>query len=294
MASAASRSSRFSLTDARTPWHLLWNQPISMLVRMPWPLFLGTVVGLFLLEMSLFWLLFRLDATGIDGAESSRLPRAMVYSLQTLLGTSFGSFTPLSTWALSLSAIECLTGILTTAVVTALFLARLLQTEAPLIFSKQLCLSSLPSGNLFCRFVTHDPSSWLNVRYSLSLFLDVELEAGIWQRKIVPLKLLNPETPQLSLTATITHPIDEDSPLRRLSLEQLRHGKALLVYLVEGTDEITGTPLLQIQSYGCDDISIDRKFADLVGVGRKGERRVFLERLDRIEVTPSTRARAGP
>jgi inward rectifier potassium channel len=253
-----------------------------MVVRMPWPLFLLTMVALFLLEMSLFGLLFQLDATGIGGAESIHLPKAMVYSLQTLLGASFGSFTPTSTYVLSLSALECLAGILTAAVTTALFLVRLLQTEAPLIFSKQLCLSSLPNGNLFCRFVTHDPSSWLNVRYSLSLFLDVELEADIWQRKILQLQLLNPETPQLSLTATITHPIDEESPFRRYSMEQLRRGKALLVYLVEGTDEITGSPLLQIQSYGCDDISIDRKFTDLVGVGRKGERRVFFERLDQI------------
>jgi inward rectifier potassium channel len=253
-----------------------------MVVRMPWPLFLLAVIGIFLLEMSLFWLLFHFDATGLDGAQSMGLPRAMVYSLQTLLGTSFGSFTPTSTYALSMSALECLAGILTTAVVTALFLVRLLQTEAPLIFSKRLCLSSLSSGHLFCRFVTHDPSSWLNVRYSLSLFLDVEIEANIWQRTIRQLKLLHADTPQLSLTATITHPIDAESPFRQYSLEELRRAKALLVYLVEGTDEITGSPLLQIQSYDCDAISVDCKFADLVGVGRKGERRVFIERLDHL------------
>jgi inward rectifier potassium channel len=253
-----------------------------MIVRMPWPLFLMTVVGIFLLEMMLFWLLFHFDATDIGGAESMRLPKVMVYSLQTLLGTSFGSYTPSSAYVLSLSAVECLAGILTTAVVTALFLARLLQTEAPLIFAKHLCVSSLSSGHLFCRFVTNDPSSWLNVRYSLSLFLDVELEANVWQRKILQLKLLNPGTPQLSLTATITHPIDEESPFRQLSLEQLGRAKALLVYLVEGRDEITGSSLLQIQSYGCDDIAVDCQFADLVGVGRRGERRVFMERVDQI------------
>jgi inward rectifier potassium channel len=294
MPNAKTRASRFSLSDARTPWHLLWNEPISMLVRMPWPLFLLTVVALFALQMSLFWLLFYLDPTGIDGADSMGLPRVMVYSLQNLLGASFGTFAPTSTYALSLSALECLAGILSTAVVTALFLARLLQTEAPLIFSKQLCLSSLPNGHLFCRFVTHDPSSWLNVRYSLSLFLDVEIETKIWQRKVLQLSLLNAETPQLSLTATITHPIDAESPFRRYSLEQLRRAHALLVYLVEGTDEITGSPLLQIQSYDCDDITLDRKFADLVGVGRKGERRVFIDRLDHLAPVEAAPAHPDP
>jgi len=283
MPSATTRASRFSLSDSRTPWHLLWNEPISMLVRMPWPLFLLAVVALFGLEMAFFWLLLRLDATGIEGVESMGLPRAMVYSLQSLLGASFGSFTATSAYALSVSAVECLAGILTTAVVTALFLARLLRAEAPLVFSKRLCMSSLANGHLFCRFVTNDPSSWLNVRYSLSLFLDAEIEAKIWQRKVLQLALMNPETPQLSLTATITHPIDDRSPFRQYSLEQLRSAKALLVYLVEGTDESTGSPLLQIQSYDCSDILLDCKFADLVGVGRRGERRVFIDRLDRVE-----------
>jgi inward rectifier potassium channel len=281
MKTTMSRSSRFSLVDARTPWHLLWNQPISMVTRMPWPVFCLAIVGFFLVEVCVFWLLFELDPTGLAGAETFGPQRSMVYSLQTLLGTSFASLAPNTTYTLSISALECLVGILTTAVVTALFLARLMQTEAPLIFSKHVCLTSAThGGHLFCRFATYDPSSWLNVRYSLSLFLDVELEEGMWQRRIVPLALMNPETPQLSLTATITHPIDAESPFARMSLDQLRSAKALLVYLVEGTDEITGSPLLQIHSYGCDDIAVDRRFVDLVGEDRDGARRVFIDRLD--------------
>lgn len=289
------RSSRFSLTDARTPWHLLWKQPISMVIRMPWPLFLVVLLGVFVLQVGLFWLLFHLDGSGIEGAGPAGLPTPMVYSLQTLLGASFGSFMPSSAYVLAVSALESLAGILTITVVTALFLARLLQTEAPLMFSKKLCVSSFADGHLFCRFATNDPSSWLNVRYSLSLFLDVEIEPGIWQRKIAPCKLVNPETPQLSLTATITHPLDAESPLRQHSLDELRRAKALLVYLVEGTDEITGAPLLQIRGYGCDDIAVDHRFADLVGVDRKGGRRVFLERLDQIgPVDPRPTGRVGP
>ena len=217
----------------------------------------------------------------------------MVYSLQTLLGASFGSFTPNSAYVLAVSARES-RGNPHHRRGDALFLARLLQTEAPLIFSKKLCLSSLTDGHLFCRFATHDPSSWLDVRYSLSLFMDVEIEPNIWQRKIVQLKLMNPETPQLSLTATITHPLDAESPFRQFSLEQLRRAKALLVYLVEGTDEITGSPLLQIDSYRCDDIAVDRKFTDLIGVDHRGGRRVFIDRLDQIgPVDPRSQGRVG-
>ena len=49
-----SRWSRFSLAASRTPWHLLWNQPISMVIRMPWALFLAVIVGVFLVEVAIF------------------------------------------------------------------------------------------------------------------------------------------------------------------------------------------------------------------------------------------------
>jgi len=252
-----------------------------MLIRMPWPLFLASMVGLFAVQVAFFWLLFHFDEANVSGVEAMELPKSMVYSLQTLLGASFGSFEPSSRYTLAVSAVESLAGILTITVVTALFLARLLQTEAPLIFSRTICVSSLADGgHLFCRFATLDPSSWLNVSYGLSLFLDVEIEPGCWQRKIVPLELVNPGTPQLSLTATITHPIDARSPFRQLKLDELRRAKALLVYLVEGTDEITGTPLLQIHSYGCDAIAVNRRFADLIEIDGDGVRRVRIERLD--------------
>ena len=240
------------------------------------------MVGVFLLQVGLFWLLFHLDESGIDGARPAGLPKPMAYSLQTLLGASFGSFTPNSAYVLAVSALESLAGILTIAVVTALFLARLLQTEAPLIFSKKLCLSSLTDGHLFCRFATHDPSNWLNVRYSLSLFMDVEIEPNIWQRKIVQLELMNPETPQLSLTATITH-----ASMRRVhsgSFPSRSSGAPRCCWSTswKRTDEITGSPLLQIHSYRCDDIAVDRKFTDLIGVDHRGGRRVFIDRLDQI------------
>lgn len=253
-----------------------------MILRMPWPLFVATILAVFALEAVAFGLLLALDASAIAGETSLPLPKPMIYSLQNLLGASFASLVPASAYGLTVAALESLAGIVTVAVVTAVFLARLLQTAAPLIFSKRLCLSSLADGSLYCRFVTHDPSSWLNVRYGLSLFMDVELEPGVWQRKVVQLELLNPATPELSLTATITHPIDARSPFRRFSFEQLAHAKARLVYLVEGTDEITGAPLLQVQSYGCDDIALSHRFADLIELDRNGGRRVLMNRLDEL------------
>jgi hypothetical protein len=52
--------------------------------------------------------------------------------------------------------------------------------------------------------------------------------------------------------------------------------------MVEGTDEITGSPLLQVQHYGLDDLRFDHAFADLVREDAAGRRSVDPAALDRL------------
>ena len=211
------RSNRFTLTDSRTPWHLLWDQPISMVIRMPWPLFLVTLIGVFLLQVGLFWLLFHLDesahrrsgaggpaeADGLLTADSARC------ELQLLHAETLPMCSPVS-------ALESLAGMLTIAVVTALFLARLLQTEAPLIFEQE-ALPDLPHRSASVLSLRHPRSEQLAERP-----LQPELVHGRRDRaehlaaKGRAAQADESQTPQLSLTATITHPLDAESPLRQL------------------------------------------------------------------------------
>lgn len=81
-------------------------------------------------------------------------------------------------------------GLLTNAMVTGLFFLRFTKVDAPLRFSRNLCLSCSPGGHLSCRFVTGDPTYWLRVSYSMVLSLDEEIEPGVVQRRLHSLPLL--------------------------------------------------------------------------------------------------------
>lgn len=175
-------------------------------------------------------------------------------------------------------------GLLTNAMVTGLFFLRFTKVDAPLRFSRNLCLSFSPGGHLSCRFVTGDPTYWLRVSYSMVLFLDEEIEPGVVQRRLHSLPLLNTSTPQLHVTAVLSHSLGADSPFVRLGMEAIRRASGAILVLVEGTDEVTGSPLLQLHHYRIDDILEGHVFDDLVSEDANGLRRVDLDALHRTRL----------
>lgn len=248
-----SRPARRTLDHQRSPWTSLWRQPVSMAMRMPWPAFFLAMTLIYLAEVLVFALAFQLDAGHVEADGAMGLPTSGIFALQNLFSASVQSARVSSPYTLGLAAAQGIVGILTTAMVTGLFFLRFTQVDSPLRFSRQLCLSSWPDGHLSCRFVTADPSDWLKVSYAMVLFVDEEIEPGLWLRRVHPLPLLNPSTPQLHATAV----------------------------LMEGSDEVTGSSLLQVHHYRIEDILQGRTFADLVSVDSGGRRLVNLEALDR-------------
>ncbi len=93
------------------------------------------------------------------------LPSSVVFSLQNLFSASFQSARVTSIYTLALAALQRIAGLLINAMVTGLFFLRFTKVDAPLRFSRNLCVSFSPGGHLSCRFVTGDPTYWLRVSY---------------------------------------------------------------------------------------------------------------------------------
>lgn len=276
-----SRRRRLSLGHQRSPWSSLWRQPVSMALRMPWPVFFLAMTSLYLVEVVIFALAFQLDGSHLEGDGTMGLSSSVVFSLQNLFSASFQSAKVTSIYTLALAALQRIAGLLTNAMVTGLFFLRFTKVDAPLRFSRNLCLSFWPGGHLSCRFVTGDPTYWLRVSYSMVLFMDEEIEPGVVQRRLHSLPLLNSSTPQLHVTAVLSHGLSAESPLVRYGMEAIRRASGAILVLVEGTDDITGSPLLQLHHYRIEDILEGQVFADLVSEDASGQRRVDLDALHR-------------
>lgn len=266
-----------------TPWYQLWRQPLAAVIRMPWPLvFIG--MGLLdLVEVLLFAALFSLDGQHLIGSGAMGMPKPLAFSVDNFFSNGFSDIHADSLYNHLLAVSELVSGLITLSILTALVFRKLDRNATPLRFSRRLCVSHLDGGHLYCRFVTSDPSQWLNVRYSLSLLIDDEPEAGVVQRRLLALPLLNAGTPQLSQTATLIHPLTPDSPIRHLGLAELQRRNAVLMPLVEGIDECSGSSLLQTHTYRPADLELGYRFSDLVSSDANGQRHVNLQRLNHIE-----------
>lgn len=265
-----------------TPWHELWRQPLAAMIRMPWWLFFGTMVGIYIGQILIFGLILSLDARHIIGDAPMGIPKAFAFAVEAFLANGFNGLAPDSLFTYSIAVLDLISGLITLSTLTAVVFSRLSSNEMPLIFSRHLCISNIADGHLFCRFVTTDRSQWLNVSYTLSLIYDDEPEPGLWQRRIVPLQTLNSGTPQLSQTATLTHDLGTKSPITQMGLEMLMQRNAVIMPLVEGIDETTGSGLVQTHLYKMNDIMVGYRYGDLVSTDKNGNRRISLQKLNNV------------
>jgi hypothetical protein len=273
---------RIQQSSQHTPWHELWRQPLSAMIRMPWWLFFTTMAAIYLSQIIIFGLILSLDAGHIVGDAPMGIPKPFAFAIESFLANAFSGLAPDSRFTYAIAVLDLISGLITLSTLTAVAFSRLSSNEIPLIFSRHLCISSLNNGHLFCRFVTTDRSQWLNVSYTLSLIIDEELEPGLWQRRIVPLATLNKGTPQLSQTATLTHNLGADSPITQLGIEGLLQHNAVIMPLVEGIDETTGSGLVQTHLYSAKDIMLGYRYGDLVSSDNKGQRRIDIHKLNNV------------
>jgi len=265
-----------------TPWYQLWRQPLAAMIRMPWWLFFSSMVGIYCLQILIFGILLSFDTIHIIGDTPLGIPKPMAFAIESFLANGFTGLSPSSRYTYGVAVLDWIAGLITVSTLTAVVFSKLSCNAMPLLFSRHLCISSIEEGHLFCRFVTNNRSQWLNVSYTLSLIFDDESEPGLWQRRIVPLTTLNTGTPQLSQTATLTHAINSESPIRQMGLNELMQRNAVIMPLVEGVDETTGSCLLQTHLYAMKDILIGFRYGDLVSTDNHGRRTISMQNLNAV------------
>ena len=156
---------------------------------MPWPVFFAAMGLIYLGAILVISLLLAGDQNHLAGGTPRGLPKAFVFAAGAFFANAFNDIRPTSTYCYLVGNLAMVAGIVTISTLTAVVFARLTSNETPLHFSRHLCVSDWNGGHLFCRFVTADPSQWINVHDCLTLILDDSPEPGLSQRRVVPLQL---------------------------------------------------------------------------------------------------------
>jgi inward rectifier potassium channel len=268
-----------------------WQRLYLAALHATWPRFVIWCLGAVLLLAGAFALGYRsLGPEALSGTERLGLSdpffATFAYSVAILTGVGAGPVVAVGSSAQWLTIIESFTGLLILVLGGGLTLARLSRPRAHIRFSRRAVIAPYHGGRgLMFRLANADVGelSEAEVRVSLAIW---ERNGGERIRRFHQLGLERHRIEFFSLTWTVVHPIDKDSPLAGVTPERLRDGEAELLVHATAHEETFSTRIIARTSYYTEEITWDGKFADIyVDVPDKVVT-VDLGRLDRIERLP--------
>jgi inward rectifier potassium channel len=202
-----------------------------------------------------YWLAGTEHLRGSDAPTAAgRFLNAFFFSAHTLTTVGYGSISPEGVITNSIAAIEALCGLMTFALATGLLFGRFSRPAARLGFSERILVAPYKgSPSLQFRIANRRSNNLMELEARL-LLMTVEMVNGQLERKYAALALERPSVLFLPITWTVVHPIDESSPLRGKTADDLAALQAEFLVLVKGFDDTFFQTLHTRHSYRHEEI----------------------------------------
>lgn len=261
------------------------------LLTMPWWEFLAFVIiaylGLNILFASAFLLCGPDALSGPTNGEYDRgFYRAFFFSVQTFSTIGYGHISPAGLMPNIIVTAEALTGLLIFALATGLLFARFSRPTAKILFSRAAIIAPYQDITaLEFRITNARRNDQIIELEAKVLFARFEQVNGDRTRRFYDLRLERDKVNFFPLSWTVVHPIDEQSPLYRLSVDDLRRSDAELIVLLTGIDETFSQIVHTRSSYKTDEIIWGAKFANIYNPMIDSEPlTIDVRRLDVVEI----------
>ncbi len=246
------------------------------LIAMSWSRFWLMVLSGYLIANIVFAEIYMLlgpkNLAGSDAVTPfRRFLDAFFFSAQTLSTVGYGHISPVGIPTNSVAAFESMVGLLAFALATGLLYGRFSRPSAKLIYSDKLLISPYKDNinGLMFRLA--------NKRINLLLDLAVELIIsynetvdGKTIRRFFPLTLERSTVQILTLSWTVVHPLDESSPLKNITLDDLKNSQATFLILVRAFDDTFSQTVWSRTSYQYNEMVWGGKFVPAFYPGQGG------------------------
>ena len=264
-------------------------------MTMRWPAFFG-LLGVFFLCLNTF---FAAIYYSHPDAVANLSPRGFLgdffFSAETLATVGYGDMHPNTVFGHLVATTEIFVGMMGMAVVTGMVFARFSRPRARIVFSRHPIIRKMNGvDTLMLRAANARLNAILEASAKLRLLRHEVTPEGMKLRRIHDLVLVREQTPMFVLSWTLMHVIDENSPLRHLSAEELASPKTLLVLSLSGTDETTSHNLQTRQVYSGQQIRRNHAYRDLVHTDADGQDHVDYQRIDDTYALDEKLGATGP
>jgi inward rectifier potassium channel len=212
----------------------------------------------------------------------SRLLEDFFFSVQTLATIGYGGLSPTGLSANMLVTIQALIGGLGFALATGLVFARFSRPSAKIIFSEKAIIAPYRTMTAFeFRIVNANSNELVDVYATVSLSR-LEEHHGKRVRRFYGLTLERDQVRFFPLHWVIVHPIDKNSPLNGITLDELEKSDAEFLVLIAATDDTSSQTVHARSSYKHNELLWGAKFSDMFTSG-SGEMGIDVRKLNKVE-----------
>jgi inward rectifier potassium channel len=236
------------------------------LIKMSWTRFWVVVLSGYLIANLFFasiYVLIGMDS--LDGASGnnhmSHLLDAFFFSAQTISTVGYGHISPRGVVANSVAAFESMIGLLAFALATGLLYGRFSKPSAKIVYSDNILVAPYKENGRGLMF------RLANIRKNVLIDLQVEIIFSYNEmvndkpiRRFFPLEVERKFVTLLTLNWTVVHPLDENSPLIDMTLDDLEKGAASFAVLLKAFDDTFSQTVHSRTSYTAHDMVWDAKF----------------------------------
>lgn len=248
--------------------------------------FLVYILSFYILINIFFTLVYMLvgveQLTGIND-EQSDVFTAFFFSVQTFTTVGYGSIAPNGTGVDIVAMFEAFIGLMSFALATGLLYGRFSKPESRIAFSENIIITPFDGSTaMMFKVVNQRKNVLLNTKVNVMLIMDKGGSENQFNKLYFDLTLEDNEVYFFPLTWTLVHKINDDSPLKGLSVEDLIRRNAEVVILIQTFDETYSQSLLQKHSYAQEQWKEGVKFATNFKTNSKGEVELYVNEIDKL------------
>lgn len=222
------------------------------LITTSWRSLILLIVSGYIIMNTIFAIIYYISGyDNFGGVHANNVPEKFLdlffFSAQTLTTVGYGHVYPHSTLVSTVAAIESMTGLLGFALATGILYGRFSRPKAEILYSENVIIAPYKGiTGLMFRIANTKQNELIEIEADVVLsYSDPESN----RREFVSLPLERSKINFLTLSWTIVHPIDENSPLYNVSLDEINKRDSELIILVKAINDTYSQTVYSRMSY---------------------------------------------
>ncbi|MNS15368.1 Inward rectifier potassium channel Kirbac3.1 [compost metagenome] len=226
----------------------------------------------------------------IKGTTFETFEEVYFFSSQTLTTVGYGRISPEGLLTNTIASTEALIGILTLAIITGLLYGRFVKPKAYIRYSDNAVIAPFQDGKgLMFRLLPIKNARLSEVVVTLTASMMIE-ENGKTINKYYSLPMQFNTINSLYLSWTIVHPINEDSPIWGMNMQELEEADFEFMVYLKAYDEDFSNTVISRTSYTFEEILNGTKFIPMYYDSEEGEGTIIdASKLNNYTETPESR-----